>query len=141
MEIVLLLSSQSPDLLLSSIISLTSCIVLTGPRRGVLLSAKIQFRLTQADGIRQVERAAGDGEMCLYYTITVITALSMRARRVTITAEIFTLDYISNKRQWRQMASCGGAPEEGEGPSHNATSSTHQSSQPFMCPSNNKLQL
>ena len=53
MEIVLLLYPHPAP---PSIVSLTRRIVLTCPWRGVLLSDTIWFHLTQAGGIRQVER-------------------------------------------------------------------------------------
>ena len=49
--------------------------------------------------VQPKEGAAGDGREIIYICITA-EPLSLEAR-VSIIAEIFTLDYISNKRQWR----------------------------------------
>ena len=100
MEIVLLLCPHPAP---SSIISLTRRIVLTRPWRGVLLSDTIWFHLTQAGGIRQVERKRRQGELAgtLLFTFVLQRSFVAMRARVSIIAEIFTLDYISNKRQWR----------------------------------------
>ena len=48
------------------------------------------------------ERRGEDSKEIIYICITQLCLVNALERaRVTIIAEIFTLDYISNKRQWR----------------------------------------